>query len=152
MTQKLGDNFPEETQQEFIASQMVPGAVFRIHCHFTTPPKLKRVVLVACEPDHLFLIINTNIPQIVKYNPNRAQCQLRLLAGNCAYLDHDSWLDCSDVIQIDEHEVSQQLVGNLDGVLGGIDTKTKQQVVHLASLSNLISPIQLNAIQGALTP
>jgi len=152
VTQRFGDSFPEEIQQQFITSQMVPGTVFRLHCDFTTPPKLKRVVLVACEPDHLFLIINTNIPRIVQRDSNRAQCQLPLLAANCAYLDHDSWLDCSDVVQIGEGEVSQQLVGNLGGILGGIDAQTMQQIVQLVSLSNLISPIQLKAIQKGLMP
>lgn len=100
MSARLGDCFPPE----FIARQakhcIRPGAVFRIMATSTTPPKIKRIVVLGVNQGqalvgHLF--INSKINLHVLHSDELRNLQIFLDSGTRDYLDHDSFLDCSDL-------------------------------------------------------
>jgi len=123
------------------------GAILHLYCSFTRPPKDKFLIVVCLDPKPLLVFINSRINALVQSNPDLAQCQVLIDAENHAFLDYDSFIDCSDVcsfpIEHLEGQVEEQLKGTVSsGVLSGIG--------EVIQKSPLISPRQLSWIAQAL--
>jgi len=67
-------------------------------CDFTKPPKEKFIVLAAPDDPPLLLVVNSSIPPFISAKPHLAMCQVALVASDHAFLDHDSFVNCSEVI------------------------------------------------------
>ncbi len=100
MSPSLGSLFPEHAREDFVVRAIKPGAVLRIHVDTTTPPKTKRLVVLAISDNKIcvgYLFINSEINPNVNWNASLQALHLPLDAGSNEYLDHDSYLDCSSI-------------------------------------------------------
>jgi hypothetical protein len=51
ITPRLGDRFPKEYRESFCKQHLKIGAVLRLHVSQTTPPKIKRFVVLGINED-----------------------------------------------------------------------------------------------------
>ena len=70
--------------------------VFHLFCHYALPnPKPKYVVIVCVEPFLLGFMINSKINAYVATRPKLLACYSLLKVNQHAFLQHDSYVDCS---------------------------------------------------------
>lgn len=109
----LSDSFPENFRKEFAERNLKIGSVIRVHVKDTNPPKEKRFILVGQSYDKLIfatIFINSEINPNVFPTQELKDLNLALSAKDRAYLDHDSYADCS--------YISKRSVDWMLGVIG----------------------------------
>ncbi|MGV7959994.1 hypothetical protein QPK13_02370 [Photorhabdus tasmaniensis] len=74
---------------------MAIGDVLYLHCPFTTPPKLKYLLVCCCEP-LLVLIINSKISEFIQLRQELLRCQIDLPQKDHKFLQWDSFINCID--------------------------------------------------------
>lgn len=96
----LSDSFPENFRNEFAQRNLKIGSVIRVYVEDTNPPKEKRFILVGQSFDKLMfatIFINSEINPNVFPNKELRDLNLKLIASERPYLDHDSYADCSNI-------------------------------------------------------
>jgi hypothetical protein len=76
---------------------LVTGAVFRTLVTDTTPPKIKMFVIVAEAGDDVAVVYINSKPRLHAATSNLQALQLALTVKDCPFLDHDSFVDCSEL-------------------------------------------------------
>ena len=95
---KLGDFFPDEEKSQYADRQLKPGQVVFIFSGFTNPPKEKYLVIGHLGEKPLLFVINSSVHPYIQSRPDMLKCQVLLAASDYGFLDHDSYVDCSQVI------------------------------------------------------
>ncbi len=152
---KLGDHFPPEDKRAWIKQQLQAGSVFYLSCEFTHPPKDKYIVLVcpvATLPRPLLFVINSDIHPLLYRNPHTRSCQLQLNAADYDFLDHDSYVDCTNVIDsINEDAIIDQLATNVGRLKGTPNANSMSEMAEIVQRAKTIIPRHKLAIGEALT-
>lgn len=108
------------------------GTVLRVMVKDTTPPKVKRFIIVGESADSLTLAsvyINTELNMKVNYNLD-LQCQhIEFQASGRDYLDHNSFVDCSKLKIIERAELCT-IIQNRPTVVIGKLAETDFEVVR----------------------
>ena len=94
----FGDFFPEKERADLAEQHLTPGEVLYLFCDFTTPPKEKYFIVASHTGRPLLFIINSEIHPYVAKRPHLNQCQVQLSVQEYDFLDHDSFANCSKVI------------------------------------------------------
>ena len=106
---------PPEFIDEQARSILKKGAVFSLHSTDIRNPKIKRLVIISeCDANGIVgkVYINTN-----RQAPNS---QLRLLNEGRAYLDHDSYVDCSRIYPDEFEGVLEKIKADLRCHIGNV--------------------------------
>lgn len=85
--------FPPSLAAVSVDSHLKAGAVLRLFCDFTTPPKFKYVMVASIEPLQVF-IINSAIHAYIKSSPTLLADQVDIPQADHSFLAHDSFLNC----------------------------------------------------------
>jgi len=137
MTSTLGERFPEEYRKNFSRKRLIPGAVLRFHSLHTTPPKIKRCVVIAIKDESVSIAlsyINTNKPS----NPYLQLCQLPLLCKGRGYLDHDSFLDCAQLYEENLEKIRQTMIEDVGVYLGQMSKEDFRKAKNLVASAKTI--------------
>lgn len=129
----LGDMFPSDFRANFSRERGIsPGDVLYLHCTFTTPPKVKFMVVVCCEP-LLILLINSDINQFILQNPSMAVCQVAISQAEHDFLDWDSFVNCIQAhAAFDLEVIKEQIAAEYGAVLKGRITDESMKQVRIA--------------------
>jgi hypothetical protein len=122
----LSDFFPDELKEQFANSHFNVGAVLRYHVDFTTPPKIKRFVIVGFDQQKIALasvLINSEINPNIFPTPELKALHLELEATNRDYLEHTSYVDCSQIIEQEVMTLKELLADDPSIHLGELDSK-----------------------------
>lgn len=107
------------------------GTVLRMMVKDTTPPKVKRFIVVGESSDSLTLAsvyINTELNMKVNYNLD-LQCQhIEFPAHGRDYLDHTSFVDCSKLKIIERAELCAIIQNRPAVVIGRLDQQDFEMV------------------------
>lgn len=117
----LGDLFPDSFKSEFASRNIEIGTVLRLSVKDTTPPKIKRFIVVGKTLDGLTLAsvyINSEINTTVNWCIEMQNLQIPIYARDKDFLDRDSYVDCSKLILRDALEISEVLKHNHNVVIG----------------------------------
>lgn len=121
MISPLGDKFPLQYRKQFCNRHLKKGAVLRFNIDFTDPPKIKRLVVLGINERFAKIavsVINTEInPNVIK-TKDLQDLQLSLESHSRSYLDHDSYLDCSRLFEIDLQFIRNKIIAEIDVYLG----------------------------------
>jgi hypothetical protein len=149
---RLGNHFPKGARQEHVSRNLKPGQVLYLFCDFTNPPKDKYVVLVCAEERPLFFLINSRINDFVRKRPALFRCQVALSVADYGFLDHDSFADCSKVLDsFGKQDLEQQLLStSVARIKGELNGKTKEQIARVVQKAKTISPKHKALIVRAL--
>ena len=121
MVANFGEFFPPEFQAEQRERNIRPGAVFKVYVTNTNPPKYKRIVILGINEDetligHLFINTSINLWQLD--SDELRNLQIELLSDGRDYLDHDSFLDCSDLRKFSLEGLQQLYAQDLEIFFG----------------------------------
>ncbi|ECO0902165.1 hypothetical protein AA449_26900 [Salmonella enterica subsp. enterica serovar Newport] len=129
----LSDKFPPDFLARFTQSRGVsPGDVLYLHCDFTTPPKMKYMVVVCCEP-LLVLLINSEISRFIMGKPDLLSCQVDLAKNDHDFLEWDSVVSCIEAHTAFNLEALQKRIATEYGkILKGRITNERMRAVRIA--------------------
>jgi hypothetical protein len=99
--QKFSDFFSPDLKRQFAEENLKIGAVLKYHVPFTIPPKTKRIVIVGFDNQKVALasvLINTEINPNKFSTPESRNLHLELDSEGRTYLDHTSFIDCSQIL------------------------------------------------------
>lgn len=134
----FGSLFPNSAKEDFSNRAIHPGSVFKIHVTSTMPPKVKRLVVLAISGDNAcvgYLFLNSRINPNVFPTAGLRSLHLPFEAASRDYLDHDSYLDCSDIKDMDLDELKKIISRDPNqhiGELNDTDLKTAKETVKNA--------------------
>jgi hypothetical protein len=148
----LGNLFPEDKKREYIDRNFQPGQVLYLYCEFISPQKDKFLVLICDSEIPLLFFINSNIGPYVANRPDLQNCQVPLRAKDYGFLDHDSFINCGEVVNyFDRQTIYHQLLDDTGRIVGELNEATKNQIVRVVKKARLISNRHKKMIIKALT-
>jgi hypothetical protein len=149
---RLGNLFSEADKHDYVDRHLRPGQVLYLFCQFTNPPKEKYVVLTYAGPTPLLLVINSRISPFIEHRPELRRCQVKLNASDYDFLDHDSFADCSKVIDsLDKTNIREQVLADLGRAVGELTQATKREIIKAVQDAKTISNHHKRLIIDALT-
>jgi hypothetical protein len=113
--------------------------VFRLLAPETTPPKIKRFILLAFDEkaeSAALLFINTEIPR----NPYIKALQYPIKASEKSFISHDSFIDCSHLYERDLAPLRRAFIDDLGIYLGALSTQDLKAMCTLVQNAKTISP------------
>lgn len=117
----LGEFFPEAFKADYARRNLEVGSVLKLYVKDTKPPKEKRFIIVGKNIDGLCLAtvyINSEINENINYSPELKELHLPFQAAGRTYLDHDSFVDCSEFVIREQKEI-EYAIKNRPGVVIG---------------------------------
>ncbi|MET7258021.1 hypothetical protein [Dyadobacter fermentans] len=117
------------------------GTVLRMMVKDTTPPKVKRFIIVGESADSLTLAsvyINTELNMTVNYNLDLRCQHLEFPADGRDYLDHTSFVDCSKLKIIERAELCAIIQNRPTIVIGKLDQQDFEMVRRQITCSTTI--------------
>jgi len=143
----LGEHFSEDDKNQFVERNLRPSHVIKLFCRTTTPPKEKRLVIASINPELLIFIINSEIPRFYEKKPYLKNQQIPLTKQKENFLDHDSWLDCSEVFrEFNIQKVKEILLADTSRVLGRLSDEVIAQLMDVVSESETLEQRHINQI------
>jgi hypothetical protein len=127
----LGDLFPKRFREEHATRNLKEGSVLKMFVDDTTPPKEKRFIIVGFSGDRAQLAtiyINSEINLQVNYSPELQSLHLFMQADGRDFLDHNSFVDCSQLTQRDVSAMYETTVERPDAVIGVINDDELLQI------------------------
>lgn len=114
-----------DQQRKLLQARIKPGCIIKIFCDFIYDPKYKYCVIVHTDFEDdviFFFLVNSNIPNFIKKNPDLSCCQLTLSKKDYSFFtNEESYLNCAELfddLSVDvvlDHllKVPSDFVGNL---------------------------------------
>lgn len=152
---RLGDRFPPDARLAHVKRQLTPGRVLYVLCDFTTPRKYKYLVLMCpdAQPHPLLFVVNSRISDYLRKRPHLLACQVAIRAADYDWLRHDSYIDCSKVIEdLDLATITSRMVDDMNGIKGELDADTCSRIVAVVQAARTVSKNHKRAIVEALAP
>ncbi len=119
MCGSLGDFFPNELKNQFATEQLKVGAV--IKAFSKEAGKVKRMIIVGIDEQNIYLssvLINSKLSQIHLNNPTLYADILEFKPNeNRKYLDHKSFIDCSEIHIEPIHKFKEAISNNPNAYL-----------------------------------
>jgi hypothetical protein len=110
------------------------------------------LIVVCSGPKLLFFVINSNIHKYIEIRPELKKCQVIIPEADYDFLDHDSFIDCSNVIDsIDGLEIINQIGKDLSRLKGELNKATKILIIAAVQTAKTVSPYHKKLIIGALS-
>lgn len=136
-------------------AKLKAGSILYLHVNFTTPPKLKYVVVVHVDgDDHLLLVflINSIIHPLVERNPYRRACQKPIRKSDYSFLLNEvSYLNCDQLFDdLDYDETIDFLVAHPDNHLGYLLDSEINEVIQAVNAAQTIAEYDKNLIITSL--
>ncbi|MCD9185559.1 MAG: hypothetical protein LUM44_03945 [Pyrinomonadaceae bacterium] len=144
----LGKHFSEDERINFVERNLLPGHVIKLFCHTTRDPKEKRLVIVSLNPELLLFFINSEVPNFKQKSTHLRTQQIFLKAkDNAEFLEHDSWLDCSEVCrEFTVEEIKKILLNDISRILGKLNDETISQLMDSVCDSETLEQRHINSI------
>lgn len=129
----LGDKFPPDFMAKFSQKRGIsPGDVLFLHCDFTTPPKMKYMVVVCCEP-LLVLLINSDIRPFIARREALLACQVEIPEATHQFLEWDSFVNCIEAHSaFNLEEIKERVAADYGNILKGRITNERMRAVRIA--------------------
>jgi hypothetical protein len=128
-----------------------PGAVIRINCNFTVPPKMKRLFVACVSPNPVLLIINTTPNAFVLKRLMHLQVLLAATENN--FLNHDSFVDCSNPKRdFSQADLLTAVTKDVKSFLGRVSGRGIADIVKAVSHATTIEPGLKRLILETLQP
>ena len=138
----LGDHFPPEQKQQHIKKHLKPGAILYLFSTFTNPNKEKYLIVIHSDPSEwaLLFVINSKIHPYISERPHLSDCQVKLCKKDYPFLSHDSYIDCSNVIdEFDLSEIKRQLELDMGRLKGAVTDATRKEILVAVNRARTIS-------------
>lgn len=142
----LGDFFPEGIKQDFADFNLEVGCVIKCFTYHTVPPKEKRFVILGINADGNYVgsvFINTNVNFNVINSQELLELQYPVKNQPNDYLDHDSFIDCSELFEFSRQDLFNLLIAEPEKALGKVSQEDLKILFNLVKSSPIIEPKML---------
>lgn len=127
--------------------ELMPGMFIHFHCRTTNPQKLKFALVVSVETNcAIVVLVNSELAEFIKIRSDLLSQQVALFPSDYAFLNHDSWLDCSNA-----HVLTVGDVGTVQHV-GMAPEYLRGQVAKIAETSRTLNRRCKSAIAASFVP
>ena len=112
--------------------QLKPGYVLRLFVKDTHPPKTKRFIVVGISTDEISLAsvyINSKLNKNAAWSIELESLNLFFEKTGRLYLNHDSWVDCSDLVIRNISEIHSIIQTRPDAIIGELEAKDLQLII-----------------------
>jgi hypothetical protein len=148
----LGNALSPDDRLKYVRTNLVPGRILHLHCDFTTPPKSKFVVPVSIQPALMIFVVNSHINSWLQARADLRDRQVTLQQRNHSYLEHDSFLNCTETIrQMDLEEIECQLLEDMSNIKDTLTADERQAVLYAVKGCRTLSKNEINWITDALS-
>ena len=140
---QLGDLFPEGMREQLANENLQLGAILRYFDNNTTPPKIKRKVVVGFDTNQVlfaYVRINTEINPRLFPTPRSRNLHLELKAMGRAYIEHDSFVNCSEIEEEDMQTVLEMMKNDTSIHIGHLDQTDITDVLDKLRTAYTIEP------------
>lgn len=154
MVARLGNFFPQQYRSAYCDGAIRPGAVFRVFVNTTRPPKHKILVVVGLSGDRALvgcLFINSNLNLNINHSNELRNLHMYLESNGREYLEHDSFLDCSQLYEMVFSELHQALESNTEVLRGELSEEDLARAKQIAGAAQTITP-KLKKRYGLVVP
>jgi len=111
-----------------------------LYCEFVVPPKNKFLLLVCRSDPPLLFMINSKIPEFVQQKPDLLSCQVKLCSSDYNFLSHDSFINCSEIInRFSEEAIINQVLSDVGRIKGEINQTTRNEIIGVVKRARTIS-------------
>lgn len=147
---QIWDRFPPDKRREYIRAHLTPGQILLLHCDFTIPPKDKFLVLVGIETEALFFVINSEVHEFIRKREWLFRCQVEIGHEEHPFLNHHSFIDCTEVRKIMLPDVYEQMERDIGRLKGGISPQVCEQIIAAVKFAKTLSAKQKADILSVL--
>lgn len=141
--QKLGDFFPNPLQTQLIDHRLKIGAVIRRYETTTTPPKIKRSIIVGLNVDKVvlaYIFINSEVNPNLFPTQDLKDLHLALAATNDRpYLSHNSFADCSQLHEENVESIKDLITNDAEAHLGELSENDLSTILTKIKTAKTIS-------------
>jgi hypothetical protein len=141
----LGDFFPDELRNQFSSRSLERGTVLRTHFFETNPPKIKFFVVLGASKDKIVLgvvLINSHInPQIFR-SPAIRSWHIPILARDYDFLDHDSFVDCTQIFEKSAPDLQKSVSDSPQIVVGKLENGDLLAIQQAIKEATTIAKVQ----------
>lgn len=110
------------------------------------------MIVAARRERPLFFLINTEPTPYAKRTPRLSSQQLQMLKASETFLDHDSWVDCSNAFDDFElAEIEHTLASNMRLILGVISKEAAAGIIERIADSETLEQRHINEISMELS-
>jgi hypothetical protein len=129
--QLFGDFFPKETKEQLANENFQVGSVLKYYVDFTTPPKVKRLIIIGFDTEKVIfasVLINSEINPNVFQSKDLQDLHISLDSTGRDYLSHSSFVDCSNLIEQDIASIKKRLSEFPDMHIGSLSEEDLNKV------------------------
>jgi len=143
---------PLKAQKALLKAKIKPGSIIYIFCDFIDDPHNKYILVNYCDKDIILVFfINTEIHPLIDRDPNQRACQIKLTQVKYPFLDHDSHLNCTEVIEgFDWDTIIDHLLVKGDDYKGELLKDDIVEVLVAVNSTKTISNFDKKLIMDAL--
>ena len=139
----LSDLFPQSFRDDFAERNIQVGSVIRVFVRDTTPPKIKRFIVIGFSNDKVLLgtvFINSEINQNVFNTEYLKGLNIPLDAQIYDFIDHNSFVDCSNIRERSVLEIKHLLSNDIECSKGVVSEETMKTILATLANASTISP------------
>lgn len=139
----LADFFPEGMMQDFANFNLEVGNVIKCFTSHTSPSKEKRFVILGINDNRDYVgsvFINTNVNFNIINSQELLELQYPVKNQANDYLDHDSFIDCSELFEFDRQILYDLLIKEPERALGKVSSEDLEILFDLVKSSPIIEP------------
>ena len=138
----LSDLFPQSFRDDFAERNIQVGSVIRVFVKDTTPPKIKRFIVIGFSNDKVLLgtvFINSEINQNVFNTEYLKGLNIPLDSQIYDFVDHNSFVNCSDIQERSVVEIKNLLSNDPECSKGVVSEETMKIISTTLANASTIS-------------
>jgi hypothetical protein len=128
------------------------GDILHLYVQSLRNPKHKYCVLGCIEPRPLLLLINSEVTEYKKGQPELMAGQLEIDAASHSCLQYDSWLDCTESHGYELEQLKAEYRDNPRVVVGHLSEVLQARVIEVVRRASTLSKRDIGRILTALAP
>jgi len=134
----LGDMFPQSFREDFASRNIdIGSAILILIDDIKDKPKY---IIIASECDDMlaYVIINSDINPNVFRNTYLQSLNILIDLENHSFLDYDSYVDCSNLRELDKQETLNFLLQNPERAVGNVSNKVLRDIHATLTMAKTI--------------
>lgn len=137
----IGGALPPHFLRVQIKRKLVPGTVIKLNALMDDgKEKEKRYVILSASPNAICCVINSEMNAFVKTRPAVARHHVPMNASSHEFMDHDSFVDCTQTKVFPLEQVVSALMERTDWILGNITLELRDDIILSLKTSSTIPP------------
>lgn len=139
----LGDFFPDAFKDQFGQDKVNIGVLISLMVPDTKPPKIKRMIVVGQDRANIHVVsvyINSRLNVNVFRTEYMQSFHIRLPSEGRPYLDHDSYIDCTQVHHFSKDELVTYIAHHPEAYLGNLSPADLSTVLIKLAEAPTIKP------------